>query len=209
MWAYNVHLERRHRTYFSQFEILARIISGKKLKDVKACWNTLEKLFQFGDIDAANERRSLSEYNTEPFKILTNRITTIVNIRYNLNHILPFLFAFSDPFLLWDNYKHIFVPQVLILPHLSASTFRENPMRRDVLCFRGYHVFQKVIFSLKAKFVQLLARMQLITANIAHKQAALNLYRWDDDWLTTWKIFDQLWPLSNLSAAHVSKKSFV
>ena len=100
MWAYNVHLERRHRTYFSQFEILARIISGKKLKDVKACWNTLEKLFQFGDIDAANERRSLSEYNTEPFKILTNRITTIVNIRYNLNHSLPVLFAFSDPFLL-------------------------------------------------------------------------------------------------------------
>ena len=98
MWAYNVHLERRHRTYFSQFEILARIISGKKLKDVKACWNTLEKLFQFGDIDAANERRSLSEYNTEPFKILTNRITTIVNIRYNLNQILPVLIAFSNPF---------------------------------------------------------------------------------------------------------------
>ena len=62
-----------------------------------------------------------------------------------------------------------------------ATSFRfnvcENPMQRDVLCFRGYHVFQKVIFSLKAKFVQLLARMQLITANIAHKQAALNLYR--------------------------------
>ena len=62
-------------------KILARIISGKKLKDVKACWNTLEKLFQFGDIDAANERRSLSEYNTEPFKILTKRITTLVNIK--------------------------------------------------------------------------------------------------------------------------------
>ena len=81
-------------------KILAPIISGKNLKDVKACWNTLEKLFQFGDIDAANERRSLSEYNTEPFKILTNRITTIVNIRYNLNQILPVLFAFSNPFLL-------------------------------------------------------------------------------------------------------------
>ena len=85
---------------FPNLKILARIISGKKLKDVKACWNTLEKLFQFGDIDAATERRSLSDYNTESFKILTKRITTIVNTKYNLNQILPVLFDCSNPFLL-------------------------------------------------------------------------------------------------------------